>query len=696
MKREGLRTLRAVAIESTYLNLEKEALDVGGLVALIADTGANCIRFGALSHNGRTYYPSRIMPHAPGLGKRDLVGEFAEECDRRGIVLGVYSNSTFVEKKLATHPEWYARTFDRAFTVGEKRRAFVSQCHHSPYYDRWLETTREIVDRYRPAFYYIDCFQLAPGCTCRFCRERLKRDCGFSVPRSADSPNVQAYFRWVESANAACAQRAFEAVRQTHADTLVVWNRGGFWGQAGYFPEDVRRFSSLVGDGYHTESAVRFYGDSFFHIDEQTLIADAVGTPVFTWVEYPRMPWSHLACPPAETAIKAAKVFASGARPMLWSLSAAPLPDLRGLEGAKQVYKLAEKHTDLFDETSLLADTAVLFSTSTSRWHRSGRKLEGVAPGVNPSVDFRSEFGGQLESLVRAHTPVRVALEDDALRDTAVLVLPNAACMSRQLCANVRRFVREGGGLVASYETSLYDENGKKRDDFALADVFGVSLVGRGEQASVPDAGHLGGWIAGYMQIEKTSPLFGELPPGFRFPVGGKTLHVCARRTADVPARLLRVTRYYCDFPGELTEWPGVVVRKLGKGVCVYFPWQVGLSSHDHGLQDIETLVAMAARMVRRRPPLIETDLPDTVSVTCRRAASGDVVVHLINLSCDPQREIHAVAPARGFSIRLRARGVRKARALVTDQALAARRAGSALRIALPDIGPFEVIHVGR
>ncbi len=92
MKGEELLKLRAVAIEPTYLNPRREKLDVARIVALIADLGANCIRLGAYSHNGRAYYPFKIVP------------------------------------------------------------------------------------RYRPAFYYIDCFQLMPGCSCRFCPTRFKRE----------------------------------------------------------------------------------------------------------------------------------------------------------------------------------------------------------------------------------------------------------------------------------------------------------------------------------------------------------------------------------------------------------------------------------------------------------------------------------------------------------------------------------------
>ena len=43
----------------------------------------------------------------------------------------------------------------------------------------------------------------------------------------------------------------------------------------------------------------------------------------------------------------------------------------------------------------------------------------------------------------------------------------------------VRQYVQAGGGLVATGETSLCDELGRPRRDFALADLFGVSYRGR-------------------------------------------------------------------------------------------------------------------------------------------------------------------------------------------------------------------------
>ena len=55
-----------------------------------------------------------------------------------------------------------------------------------------------------------------------------------------------------------------------------------------------------------------------------------------------------------------------------------------------------------------------------------------------------------------------------------LLILPNIAALSTAQCAQLREYVRRGGSIVATHETSLYDEWGVRRADFGLADLFGA------------------------------------------------------------------------------------------------------------------------------------------------------------------------------------------------------------------------------
>src|SRR5262249_4227411 len=57
--------------------------------------------------------------------------------------------------------------------------------------------------------------------------------------------------------------------------------------------------------------------------------------------------------------------------------------------------------------------------------------------------------------------------------------LPNLACMTEAQAASVRRFAERGGGVLASGQTSLYDEWGDPRREFLLAELLGVRETGK-------------------------------------------------------------------------------------------------------------------------------------------------------------------------------------------------------------------------
>ena len=90
-----------------------------------------------------------------------------------------------------------------------------------------------------------------------------------------------------------------------------------------------------------------------------------------------------------------------------------------------------------------------------------------------------------MEALRRARIPYVPVHADHIDRDGAgfsVLVLPNVGALSDAQAASIRRFVAHGGALIATGVSSLYDEWGGTRPDFALAGLFGAHATG-------PDSG---------------------------------------------------------------------------------------------------------------------------------------------------------------------------------------------------------------
>lgn len=96
---------------------------------------------------------------------------------------------------------------------------------------------------------------------------------------------------------------------------------------------------------------------------------------------------------------------------------------------------------------------------------------------------FLPHVFGAFRMGLEEHLPVTLIndwdVTADSLKRFAVLILPNAAALSDAQVAAVREYVRDGGGLVATSETSLCDDLGRPRGDFALADVFRVHYRGR-------------------------------------------------------------------------------------------------------------------------------------------------------------------------------------------------------------------------
>jgi hypothetical protein len=81
-------------------------------------------------------------------------------------------------------------------------------------------------------------------------------------------------------------------------------------------------------------------------------------------------------------------------------------------------------------------------------------------------------------------------------------VLPEVDELSDAQSDVIRRWVKEGGTLVASYKCGLCDENHKTRSNFPLADVFGVDYVSEERKYAYDREGKLrsGDFISTYLE----------------------------------------------------------------------------------------------------------------------------------------------------------------------------------------------------
>ncbi|MGH9510088.1 MAG: alpha-amylase family protein, partial [Terriglobales bacterium] len=102
----------------------------------------------------------------------------------------------------------------------------------------------------------------------------------------------------------------------------------------------------------------------------------------------------------------------------------------------------------------------------------------GHIPETQNLADYRDAILGTWLLMAENHLVFRLVFDNQLtaaqLRDYAVLLLPNAACLSDKSAAELRRYVVGGGRLIATGQTGAYDEWGNKRPRNALDGVKGV------------------------------------------------------------------------------------------------------------------------------------------------------------------------------------------------------------------------------
>ncbi len=248
---------------------------------------------------------------------------------------------------------------------------------------------------------------------------------------------------------------------------------------------------------------------------------------------------------------------------------------------------------------------------------------------------------GSFRAYLEKHLPVRILteydLEDVNLQGIRVLVLPNVACLSDRAAEVVRRFVRMGGGLIASFETSLYDADFRKRPDFALADVLAANYLATNTVTQRTENLYL--TLATLHPITEDPLIKAKqntawLIPGHP-PDSGPLALIASATEVRASGDGQTITTYRVNQPEEKTResHPAIIVSEYGKGRVVYFAASVDKGMFFFPDTYMRQLLVNAARWAARDvPPPVEVVGPLILTATFQRQPErGRTVVHLLN-----------------------------------------------------------------
>ncbi|WP_263352838.1 alpha-amylase family protein [Acidicapsa acidisoli] len=645
------------------------------------------------------YYPTEIPFHhrSKWLGDRDVLGELISGCRKMGMSVLVRTDPHATYDDLqAAHPDWIAVDAE-----DKPRRHWATPemwvtCAWGPYNFEFMTAVhREIMTRYRPDGIFLNRWDGSGQCYCQHCAANFKAATGFDLPRGAGAsglgtdPVRRAYLTWSRERLVSLLDLWNSEIRKINPEAAMIPNNGS----GALIPLDAvetsRRAPMLAADrqSRHGLAAPWLIGKTAKEF-RATMGAKPVIGLFGVGLEEPYR-WKDSVTSKAEIRIWVLDAVANGMRPWCSKFSAT-LHDERWLKGVEELYVWTEENQRYLTHEKPLARVGLVYSQQTA-WYYGDQH-----------VDARVENYalGWYQALIESRIPFEMVhdrlLDEDRLAGFKTLILPNIAALSDAQCEQIRSFVRSGGSVVATHETSLYDELGVRRKNFGLADIFGVDWTGKAE----------GPMQNSYIRLEHErlpgNALFAGLEDAPRIVNGVNRLEVTPRAAfAETPFTLIPS---YPDLPMEKV-YPRVASTDISclyihkpAGRVAYFPFDIDRTFWEVLSEDHLKMMRNALLWAHDEAPMVEVAGPGLVDVTAWRNP-GSITIHLVNLTNPmamkgPYRDFFPVGAQR---IRLRLLGdipAKEARLLVAGASVPVERSGLTLTLTVPSVLDHEVVAI--
>lgn len=473
-----------------------------------------------------------------------LTKMMVEACHKHGLRYFQHLTCTMVaDDLLREHPGWAAIDIATGEKItnsyGTTNTCINNENFMAAYFDRLERLIRETgidglmqdeIQFFGPTL-----------CGCNWCKEGFKKDTGYEIPEQLagwlynfTGPGYREWLQWRRKRTNAISKRVNRLLKKygrKNINITYLCNNSTSWAYyaSGMTINDFKYYADSI--GYECEPPDHRYQYYWpliiWEMKYLRAVAELMDTGMWTLIynrDLSEYTWNWMIS------------MSQGSR--LWWLSR----DKNAEQSWQPILNWEIKHSQILEEVKSGANIGLLFSLDSRDRNPYGR---------NPG--WIHGFASTCYALTDGHIPYRVLIDEemelDRLKDKIdTLVLFNTMSLSEQAASAVREFVRHGGTLVTSGEVSLYNENGQKRDNFALADVLGFSHVTE----------HKG---PAWLFIEEENPVTGDITGKFMeddFFVEVSGIQESARVYGSIIS------------PDGKT-YPGLICNDFGAGKVIYF-----------------------------------------------------------------------------------------------------------------------------
>lgn len=659
-------------------------------------TGANTIHLGCmeLGKGCGTNYEKPIFKITGNQNiEYDLLGLFISEFHKLGIRVIMYFNGhSFVPQFFIDHPSW-VQIYEDGSPALDIYGTGASACPNNPGFKEWQANIIKDLCEYEIDGVFLDgniFFQQT--CFCDICKNKFKNIYNFELPSKKDrnNPNWRYLREFQIDSMTDYVAYLYNALKDKRPQALLYCNSGlraANWATGRQNRRLVEVEDILISEGGFLYGNLNEIPIWRTECENKLCVSQSMGKPVVSGIAMDHKSWNWYQLPSIEYKLMMYGAIATGSH--VYAGMSSPQNNIEGLiSNLNTIFSFIKQNKNYFYPTKSLAKVAIIWSNITADYYGGGNieKTDFTSETLFTDVgDLHKEFGGFYELCFQNGIPVdvldEISITDGSLKNYDLVILPNIACVSSCECTNIKNFVKDGGTLLSTFETSMYNEYGEITNDLMLKDVFGISLY---EKKSY------GPLTSDYIMPVPNAPYMDSFDDYKYLPAPKyikKTISEKGKSILDL-AELLEGG--YDDQPNK-SNYGFCYLNNYGKGKSIYFAGTIGQALFDWRFPEYFNLLNCII-VDNSRSLITLKNAPLSVSLNIREnLCMGEILIYLVNYTSPVLRPITQVIELENIQIKINFK-IKKARSLCSKDNLEIRHNKNSCTLNIKKLKGFEAI----
>ncbi|HNS32635.1 MAG TPA: beta-galactosidase trimerization domain-containing protein [bacterium] len=671
-------------------------LDAEYFVKKAVETGAESMTFMCKSAFGNCLYPSRAALSNKSIkADGDIFGKVCRLAKENGLEFIAYYSMLLDDALGEEHGDWLQVNYEGQKVKMEHYHMF---CMNSPYRDMVFRHIEEIAGLFEIDGFMFDIqYFNSRSCFCKWCREKFSKKYGYelTLQNLGRVENMLDFFEFKKDCRRNFIMTAVNRAKKIRKNLVFTWNGGGA-------DRKLDSCADFLGGEAHPPA--------YLECAVTAKLFQSLGKPFDLWMPESIGSWGHWSLTTSETLKGMSAIAVSHGGAIGINHVAPPCGDYAGrvfpgvYDTLGEVMKWVKEREPFCAGYKTIPVTAILMSDKSCRLEQFSLMLEKRIPlHFSSGRPDMKNIQSALQLLKENSIPVDIlntGIDPERIFEYEAVIIPDMVYIDRKTEKTVRRYVENGGRILATYTSSLYNAKAGLKANFGLADVFGADFHSFSDYSVIYiDSLH--------PSLKKGIP---DLPmlvkdAGFQQNPYNKAIYCRVRENGAVLAEFTEPVIesdwkkgyhiYHDHAPaGKKTGNPAIILNKFGKGISVFMPFPI-LQANSFQPNPWYRHLVKSILGYMGVPQKIKIDAPVSVSVTAT-SKGRETLLHLINI----QKETNSVfldSSAISIPVKCSLKTGRKVNSVenaVTKKKIGFKEKEGRVSFTVPGIKTYEIIRI--